>query len=374
MNMRLILSIIAMLPLLNVAAHDGDGMNSGTRLLPVRIVTEQKPPVKPLITVLRSSGVPTSGQGAWTFVAVTNVLPIPAEAKGAVKGAHGTIIVNADCDTVYWGLSGVGWIAFSNNLTESWVVKGDPKLAEGNLHGAGLIKRAKGELPWVAAADNVKHRVFVSDTAFTNVQILGYPTNSGKYANASLFKPTDATWVSTERFWVTDGYGEGWIAEATTSPLDYTGLIFGGHSLSQTPHGVTYHPTRKHLIVSARPEGKFVLWNLKRNAVVETHGLPATELNGKPSAPTVCDLELWGDYAVVPCLDGPGGTPGPIYILNQERWEIVSIVAPKAELGFTDAQHIHDATLYEHNGRLWLLFTNWNPGGIGAAELVHVAD
>ncbi len=236
---RLILSIIAMLPLLDVAAHDGDGTNSGTRLLPVRIVTEQTLPVKPVITVSRSGGLPTSGQGAWTFMAVTNVLPIPMEAKSAVSGAHGTLIVDSERDTVYWGLQGVGWIAFSNNLTASRVVKGDPKLAEGNIHGADLIKRPKGQLPLVAAADNVKHRVFLSDSSFTNVQTLGYPTNSGKYANASQFNPTDVTWVSPERLWVTDGYGEGWISEATTSPLDYTGLVFGGHSLSQTPHGVT---------------------------------------------------------------------------------------------------------------------------------------
>jgi hypothetical protein len=307
-------------------------------------------------------------------MAVTNVLPIPAEAQWAVTGAHGTLIADSDRDTVYWGLQGVGWIAFSNNLTESWVVKGDPKLAEGNIHGAELIKRPKGQLPLVAAADNVKHRVFISDTSFTNVQTLGYPANSGKYTNASQFNPTDATWVNTKRFWVTDGYGEGWISEATTSPLDYTGLMFGGHSLSQTPHGVTYDPTTKDLIVSARPEGKFVLWSLKSNAVVKMRGLPAGEANGKPSAPTVCDFELWGDYAVAPCLDGPGGIPGPIYILNRKKWEIVSIVAPKAELGFTQAQHIHDATLYKHKGRLWLLFTNWNPGGIGAAELVRVTD
>jgi hypothetical protein len=43
-------------------------------------------------------------------------------------------------------------------------------------------------------------------------------------------------------------------------------------------------------------------------------------------------------------------------------------------LGFAQAQHIHDATLYLHHGHLRLLFTNWNPGGIGAAELVRVAD
>ena len=255
-SVGLLLSIIAIVPLLDAVAHDGHGTNSGTRLLPVRIVTEQKPPVEPMITVSRSGGVPTSGQGAWTFMAVTNVLPIPAEAKGAVKGAHGTIIVDSDRDTVYWGLERVGWIAFSNNLTESRVVKGDPKLAEGNIHGADLIKRPKGQLPLVAAADNVKHRVFVSDSSFANVQILGCPTKSGKYTDAAQFKPTDATWVSTERFWVTDGYGEGWISEATTSPLDYTGLMFGGHGLSQTPHGVTYDPTSKGLNREREARGK----------------------------------------------------------------------------------------------------------------------
>src|ERR1017187_4123363 len=269
MKIQLILSVVAMLPLFGAAAHEVHRTNGATLLLPVRIVTEQKPPLKPKITVSKSSGVRTSGQGAWTFMAVTNVLPIPAKAQHAVKGAHGTLIADSDRDTVYWGLQGVGWIAFSNSLTESWVVKGDPKLAEGNIHGAELIKRPKGQLPLVAAADNVKHRVFVSDTSFTNVQTLGYPANSGKYTNASQFNPTDATWVNTKRFWVTDGYGEGWISEATTSPLDYTGLMFGGHALSQTPHGVTYDPRSEELIVSARPEGKFVLWSLKSNAIAE---------------------------------------------------------------------------------------------------------
>ena len=374
MKKTLVLWIAATLPLFPALAHDGDETNQPTILLPVRTVTEAQAPVKPLITVSRSSGARISGQGAWTFLARTNVLPIPPEARWAIKGAHGTIIVDDGHDTVYWGLQGVGWIAFSNNLTESWVVRGDPKLAEGNLHGAELIQRPGGQLPLVAAADNVKHRVFVSDTSFTNVQVLGYPANSGKYANEGQFKPTDATWVSPQRFWVTDGYGEGWVSEAKTEPLDYTGLMFGGHSLSQTPHGVTYDPETKDLIVSARPEGRLVFWSLSKHVIEATHSLPTGELNGKPSMPTVCDLELWGKYAIAPCLDGPGGIPGPIYILNRKQWVIVSVVAPKTELGFADARHIHDATLYEHRGHLWLLFTNWNPGGIGAAELARVTD
>jgi hypothetical protein len=373
-NTKLILAATLVLSIARAFAHDDHGTNHETLLLPIRIAAERHPPVKPRLTVSKSSAMRTSGEGGWTFMAATNVLPIPAAAHGALKGAHGTLIADSDRDTVYWGLQGVGWIAFSNSLTESWIVRGDPKLAEGNLHGAELIERSKGQLPLVAAADNVKHRVFVSDTAFTNVQVLGYPANSGKYTSASQFNPTDATWVNTRRFWVTDGYGEGWVLEATTAPLDYTGLMFGGHSLSQTPHGVTYDPATRDLIVSARPEGKFVLWSLRNKAMASTHALPGSEVNGKPSVPTVCDLELWRNYAVAPCLDGPGGTPGPIYILNRKKWEIVSVIAPKTELGFTEAQHIHDAMLYEHKGHLWLLFTYWNPGGIGAAELVRVTD
>jgi hypothetical protein len=147
MKFKIFLPIIALMPLFNAAAHDDLGTNSGTLLLPVRVATESKPPLKPLMVVSKSSGASISGQGGWTFIAATNVLPIPAAAQSAVKGAHGTIIVDTDRDTVYWGLQGIGWIAFSNNLTESWVVKGDPTLAEGNLHGAELIKR-KGQLPW----------------------------------------------------------------------------------------------------------------------------------------------------------------------------------------------------------------------------------
>ena len=374
MKLQLILPLLTLLPVLPSIAHEDHGTNVDNLVSAIAVVPETKPPIKPKTTVARSSGAHLSGQGAWTFMANTNLVPVPAEAQKAVPGAHGTIITDPERDIVYWGLQGVGWIGFSNNLTQSWVVKGDPKLAEGNLHGAELIKRPKGQLPLVVAADNVKNRVYVSDTSFQDVQTLGYPADSGKYKDGNQFHPTDATWVDPGHFWVTDGYGLGWVAEATTSPLAYTGQIFGGRTMSGTPHGVSYDAKAKELIVSARPEGQLVRWNLRNSAVVKTHNLPSTETNGRKSVPTVCDLELWGDYAVAPCLDGPGGIPGPIYVVNRKKWEIVSIVAPKTELGYPLAQHIHDAALYAHDGRLWLIFTNWNPGGIGAAELVRVTE
>jgi hypothetical protein len=56
----------------------------------------------------------------------------------------------------------------------------------------------------------------------------------------------------------------------------------------------------------------------------------------------------------------------------------VSILRPKVDLGFSEAQHIHDACWYvSGKGRqreLYVLFTNWNPGGVGALKLVGAAD
>ena len=374
MKLRQILPLLTLVPLLPAVAHEGHDTNAVNLVSTIAVVPETKPPIHPKTKVAKSAALHLSGQGAWTFLADTNLVPVPAAAQSFVKGAHGTIITDPDQDTVYWGLQGVGWIGFSNHLTVSWIVKGDPKLAEGNLHGADLIKRPKGQLPLVVAADNVKHRVFVSDTSFSNVQVLGYPAATAKYKDANQFNPTDATWVDAGHFWVTDGYGQGWVSEGTTSPLEYTGAVFGGPNMSKTPHGVSYDAKAGELLVSARPEGQVVHWNLRRQEVVKTHGLPGVENNGKKSVPTICDLELWGDYALAPCLDGAGGTPGPIYVVNRKKWEIVSVVQPKTELGFPLAQHIHDAALYAHGGRLWLIFTNWNPGGIGAAELVQVTE
>jgi hypothetical protein len=54
------------------------------------------------------------------------------------------------------------------------------------------------------------------------------------------------------------------------------------------------------------------------------------------------------------------------------------VVRPKEDLGFADAQHMHDATWYfaAEGGRkeLHVLFTNWNPGGVGALKRVRVAE
>jgi hypothetical protein len=336
---------------------------------PLPIGVETKGPFKAPPALNSREGLRVSGQGFWKFVAVTDgVLPIPEEARPLVKGAHATIVIDAPHDTVYWGLAKIGWLAFSNHLSQSWVVKGDPASASGNLHGADLLYRP-GQLPLVAVADNEQGAVYLSDTTFQHVSRLDWP-QSGPYTNKNQFHPTDVAFVNAHEMYVTDGYGAAYLMPVTIEPLAYAGGFLAGKATSQTPHGLTFDPRDKSLLISARPEAQIKRWSVAKKCVVDILGLP-------PGS-TVCDLDVWGDYALAPCLDGPGQTPGPIYVVNLKKRMIVSTIRPKIDLGLAEAQHLHDAIWYfMPNGRqrqLYVLFTNWNPGGIAALKLVNVPD
>jgi hypothetical protein len=354
-------------------AHDaGFNHQHGTTnaATPLKLVPENKGPVR-APAALKATAT-TSGQGFWKFVAARELVPTPPETKAFLKGAHGTIVVDADRDVVYWGLEKVGWVAFSNNLSQSWVVQGDPKFTSGNLHGADILPR-RGKLPLIVAADNVEGEVYLSDTSFQGIQKLGRP--AGPYAGKAGYAPTDAAFIDGKNIYVTDGYGSQWFMHGTTEPLQYDGTFLGGREFSRTPHGITKRGDDNTLLISARPEAQIKEFAYKKNKWLESLGLPAGS--------TVCDVDVWGDYALAPCLDGPKGadgkaTPGPIYIVNLKKKTIASIIRVKEDLGYADALHIHDAAWYVRgkgrNQEVYILFTNWNPGGVGAIKLVNAPD
>jgi hypothetical protein len=341
---------------------------------PLKLVPESAGPVKAPAQAKESA--PTSGQGFWKFAAAKNLMPTPEETKAFLKGAHGTIIVDSDRDLVYWGLEKVGWVAFSNHLSQSWVVKGDPKFTSGNLHGADILPR-KGlfgsKPPLIVAADNVEGEVYLSDTTFEKAQILGRP--EGPYKGKAAFMPTDAAFLDAKDIYVTDGYGSQWFMHATAEPFQYDGTFIGGKEFSRTPHGITKHPGHNTLLVAARPEAIIKEFAYKDKKWLDSMGLP-------PGS-TVCDVDVWGDYALAPCLDGPKGadgkgTKGPIYIVNLKKKTIASIIRVKEDLGYELADHIHDAAWYVRGSgndrEVYILFTNWNPGGVGAIRLVSAPD
>ena len=201
---------------------------------------------------------------------------------------------------------------------------------------------------------------------------LGRP--GGPYKGKAAFAPTDAAFIDAKNVYVTDGYGSQWFMHATTEPFAYDGTFIGGKEFSRTPHGIT-KSTHNTLYVSARPEGIIKEYDYKKDKWAESMGLPPGSI--------VCDIDVWDDYALAPCLDGPKGPDGkpakaPIYIINLKTKTVVSTIRVKDELGYELADHIHDAAWYVRgkgkNREVYILFTNWNPGGIGALKLVNVPD
>ncbi len=353
-------------------AHDlPDGVvhaPDATNALPLPFAVEKTGPVRAPKAIMLAPGISVSGQGFWKFIAARNLTPVPPAALPKLTGAHGTIIVDKSTDIVYWGLQGVGWIGFSNRLQHSWIVRGDGAFTQGNLHGADIWPRKKN-LPLVAAADNVSGKIYLTDTSFQHAEVLSTPVGQ-PYADGKNYHPTDVAFVSDHELWITDGYGKAWFTSADLSPLSYRGKFFGGKGFSQTPHGITFDPHDHSLLLSARPEGLLKRFDPTRERV--------TEITSLPAGSTICDVDLWGDYALAPCLDGPNKTPGPIYIINLKTRAIVSTIKPKEDLGYSDAQHIHDAAWYVtgsgHDQEVYIVFTNWNPGGVGALKLVNVAE
>jgi len=372
-NTREQLLIVAMSVLFfskTAQAHDTDGKHSHefipTNTLPIHI--ELKGPVSAPAVVKLDPGTKVSGQGFWRFVAANDLMPLPPETAGKITPAHGTLIVDGEHDIVYWGLKKVGWVGFSNRLRNSWVVNGDEQFTHNNLHGADILPR-KGQLPLVAAADDEGGKIYLTDTTFLHPATLGVP-GLGSYATNTSYKPTDVAFVSARRLFVTDGYAQHYFLPVTTQPLAYEGSVFGGNALSRTPHGITFDAKDKSLLISARPEGQAKRWSVSGQTLTSVDALPAGTL--------LCDVDLWKNYALAACLDGPNKTPGPLMIVNLKTRSIASIIKPKEELGYDFCDHIHDAVWYVvKNGRqtdVYLLFTAWNPGGIGALKLVNPAS
>jgi hypothetical protein len=360
-------AVAALLSIPAAFAHDLRDPNhpEATTVKPLPFALESSGPVRTPSPTALPAGTAISGSGFWRFQAARELTPVPPAALPKIKGAHGTIIVDRERDLVYWGLENVGWVGFSNHLQNSWIVQGDPAFAKGNLHGADILPR-KNQLPLVVAADNVEGEVYLTDTSFQHAETLRMP-NLQPYADNKGYAPTDAAFVSEKEIWVTDGYGKAYFMPADSAPFHFRGQYFGGKSLSGTPHGITYDPRDKSLLISARPEGQIKRWDLAHQHLHDIEGLP-------PGS-TICDIDVWGDYALAPCLDGPKGSPGPIYIVNLKKHQIVSTLKPKEDLGYADAQHIHDAAWYVtgkgRNQEVYVLFTNWNPGGVGTLKLVN---
>ncbi|MDP6063323.1 MAG: hypothetical protein QGI49_00810, partial [SAR202 cluster bacterium] len=182
-------------------------------------------------------------------------------------------------------------------------------------------------------------------------------------AEEALYKPTDTALVG-DQLYIADGYGSNYIVSADVKTRQWTG-IFGGKTEDPTEdgkfataHGIGVNPIHHQLDIADRPHSRIQVHS-GIGDFIESHKLPAGAF--------LCGINYleykshW--YAVIGCLRDPDeDRPAPIYIIDAESYDLLSVIRPKEDFGIELAQHLHNVTLHEHDDQLYLVCQAWNPG------------
>lgn len=155
----------------------------------------------------------------------------------------------------------LGRIFLSTNDTRNNILifNKDGKILDGwgtEFPGAhGLSLHDEGGEEFLYLTDYERHEVVKTTLAGRVVQRFTYPADSGKYASADEFKPTETTILPNGELLVADGYGLDYIIH-----YDRTGKvknIFGGKTELNNAHGIALDmrdPAGPALLVTSRAD------------------------------------------------------------------------------------------------------------------------
>ncbi|MEX2381533.1 MAG: hypothetical protein WD490_04050 [Opitutales bacterium] len=309
----------------------------------------------------------TTGEGEWVFQ-TAHRYTLPDEALDQLNGAHGGFAVDPKTHDLYFGLKGVGLIRIGTEAGDTEIIDGLPALAEGNLHNTTLFY--SGDDPWLSFPDNEQNRVHVVNLKSRELQTLSAPMVNEYYRDSGSFNPTDTEFHEGTLF-VADGYSPGnYITSANPFDAEWGDLVFGGkgtgHGEFGTAHGIAFNSNEDVLDIADRANSRIESYSLA-GEYLKTVSLPAGALP--------CDIDFYGENAVIGCLQGPGNsTPAPIYILGGDG-EIISTLKPAEDLGIDRATHIHNASWWIQPGadgvdKVFIAVTAWNPGDFFILEQV----
>ncbi len=307
----------------------------------------------------------TSGQGAFTFALRDDLYTLPGAAEEHEVKLHGGFAIDnrPDKGQIYYGMPGAGIMRISADLKSQDIIAIPEDLRDINFHST-KIGQFDGKERLILPA-NGNEKVVVMDLEGKLEHTLARPEFE-EYKSADVgYLPTDTVLID-DTLYIADGYGANYISSADANGFNWKS-IFGGKAESDTDdgkfstaHGLNLNPVHNHIDICDRP-----------NSRIQAHGFDGGFLGSYklPKGAFLCGInyfqkeERW--YAVVGCLNDPDkgeGRPAPIYIIDAESYELLSIVRPKEELGVELAEHIHNAVMHVHDGVLYLVCQAWNPG------------
>lgn len=325
----------------------------------------------------RSTGV--SGEGKMRFRVLYTASHLPAEAQRVLKGAHGGFAVDRrpGRGEIYFALKGAGIIQISSDLKQTRLLDTAAQMRDTNLHNTTIWQGPDGGV-YLSFPGNEAGQVFTTTLDGKLVHTLqapeagvdlGHPIATDYFAGRGNLVPTDVEHLDG-LFYITTGYSN--LDFVLTARLESTrpfravwhDLAFGGRGSGVgqfgTGHGITVPPGKKRIDVADRPNSEIDRFT-RYGQYLSTLRMP---LGSFP-----CDISYLGDYAVVGSLHGPDRRKGaPIYILENDN--LISTIMPKEDLGLENFQHVHNAVLHEHGGKLYIIAQAWNPGDFAILEQV----
>lgn len=326
-----------------------------------------------------SAAASTSGQGKVKFRVLYRSDHLPAEAQKVLKQAHGGFAIDRrpGKGEIYFALPGAGIIQISADMKSTRMLNTDPAMRDTNMHNATIWYAPDGK-PYLTFPGNQSASVFTTDLggklvhtlkAPDGMSDLGHPTATNYFFGQGNFVPTDVEQLDG-MLYVATGYSRlDYVLTAkvlSTNPFnaEWHDLAFGGKGTGPgqfgTGHGITVPAGTKRIDVADRPNSEIDRFT-RYGQYLSTVPMP---LGSFP-----CDIDYLGKYAIVGSLHGADRSKGaPIYILENDK--VISTIMCKTELGLENFQHIHNAVLHEHNGKLYVIAQAWNPGDFAILEQV----
>lgn len=331
------------------------------------------------IMAAHQDGSATTGQGGWVFRIKHDSGILPEAAREALPRAHGGFAIDTrdGRGEVYFALPGAGIIRLNAALSSATLLPTAPAMKAANLHNCTFWVDNRGRARLVFPANNAG-KVFTTDLEGNLLHTLDAPTAETRFdapwveayfGEGGRFAPTDVAYLNP-LYYVTTGYSP--LDAILTAQVKSPPLAAQWHDLAfsrkgeqagqlQTGHGITVAPDGTRLDVADRPVAqieRFTRFGHYRSTI------------NLPEGAFPCDIAYLDDLAVVPCLHGKNREAGaPIYLLQDGK--VISTIRPKADLGLETFQHIHNAVIKRHKGRLLIAVQSWNPGDFVVLEQVQ---
>ncbi len=332
--------------------------------------------VEPPATTAAGAGM--SGQGKYQFRVLYDSSSLPSEAQAVLEKAHGGFAVDrrSGKGETYFALPGAGIIKISADMKSIKMVPTDASMKEHNMHNATIWH--EGGDSFLTFPGNGSNAVYTTtlDGKLVNTinppsasLDLGHPNVSKYFADEkNKFIPTDTEYLDG-MLYIATGYSPldyVLTAKVSTKPFKavWHDLAFGGkgHGIGEfgTGHGISIPPGTKLIDVADRPNSEIDRFT-RHGQYIRTLQTPLGSLP--------CDIDYLGDYSVVGALRGPDTSKGaPVYLFEKDL--LVSTIMIKEDLGLEKFTHIHNATIREMGGKLYIIAQAWNPGDFAILEQV----